>query len=106
MTTLEALDAKRRELEARIAHRELVTVERHADPLDDVYQYTQREVAAGELSRETELLKRIEDAIERCRRGHYGVCIDCGQRIPKRRLRAVPWAERCRWCEERMEAEG
>lgn len=106
MTTLEALVSKRRELEARIAHRELVTVERHADPLDDVYQYTQREVAAGELSRETDLLRRVEAAIERCERGQYGVCIDCGQRIPKRRLKALPWAERCRGCEEQMEAEG
>lgn len=106
MTTLEALDSKRRELQSRISNREPILVERHADPLDDVYQYTQREVAAGELSRETDLLRRVEAAIERCERGQYGVCIDCGQRIPKRRLRAVPWAERCRGCEERMEGEG
>ncbi|MEN6532146.1 MAG: TraR/DksA family transcriptional regulator [Bryobacteraceae bacterium] len=106
MTALEALTHARRELQSRISNREPIQVERHADPLDDVYQYIQRELTAGELSRETELLRRVEAAIERCERGFYGICIDCGQRIKRARLKALPWAERCRECEQQMEAEG
>lgn len=105
MTTLKVLTHARRELRTRISNREPVLVERHADPADDVHQFIQREYSARQLERDTEFLHRVEAAIERCERGHYGVCIDCGQRIPRRRLKAVPWAERCKGCEERMEGE-
>ena len=32
----------------------------------------------------------------------YGVCVDCGEPIPRRRLDAIPWAVRCIACEERL----
>jgi RNA polymerase-binding transcription factor DksA len=33
----------------------------------------------------------------------YGACLECTAEIPERRLRALPFAVRCRSCEERRE---
>ena len=48
------------------------------------------------LTQVTRALKRIED-------GSYGICVDCKQPIPERRLKALPWADRCIKDEERLE---
>jgi DnaK suppressor protein len=50
-----------------------------------------------------ELLQRLDLAVRRCDDGTYGSCIECGQAIPPARLRAVPFAARCRRCEEAQE---
>lgn len=50
-------------------------------------------------------LKRIDAALARLAAGDYGICADCGNRIPARRLEAIPWAERCVTCEERAQAD-
>jgi len=34
----------------------------------------------------------IDAALERIRRGVYGVCVTSRQAIPKERLKAIPWA--------------
>ena len=48
-------------------------------------------------------LHQINDAISRIHNGTYGVCVDCRHRIPERRLRALPFAARCKKCEEARE---
>jgi DnaK suppressor protein len=50
------------------------------------------------------LLRAIEDALARMRRGAYGVCTICEQPISKPRLEAVPWTHLCRECKERQRA--
>ena len=52
---------------------------------------------------EASLAKRIEEALNRMERGEYGRCVDCGQWLRLKRLETVPWAERCRACQERWE---
>jgi RNA polymerase-binding protein DksA len=47
------------------------------------------------------LLRAIEDALARIRHEKFGICDECAQPISKARLEAVPWARRCRDCEER-----
>lgn len=42
-------------------------------------------------------------AVQQLEAGQYGICIDCGQEIPKRRLDIVPGAIRCIECQEREE---
>jgi RNA polymerase-binding protein DksA len=54
------------------------------------------------LQRET--LKHIDAALERLTSGEYGICIECGDPISARRLRAIPWASRCIRCEENTSA--
>ena len=46
------------------------------------------------------LLRAIEEALERIRRGTYGICADCGRPISRARLNAVPWTRFCLDCKE------
>jgi RNA polymerase-binding transcription factor len=55
------------------------------------------------LLNERNLLAAVEEALRRLRDGTYGLCIDCGQPIPEKRLEAIPWAVRDRACQERCE---
>jgi RNA polymerase-binding transcription factor len=50
------------------------------------------------------LLRAIEEALVRIRRGAYGVCEVCEQPISKARLEAVPWTHLCRYCKEQQSA--
>jgi RNA polymerase-binding transcription factor len=53
----------------------------------------------------TQMLQRIEAAIERLDGGQYGRCVRCQGRIADARLRAMPFAVRCRECETIRERE-
>ncbi|NIV75624.1 MAG: TraR/DksA family transcriptional regulator [Gammaproteobacteria bacterium] len=48
-------------------------------------------------------IRRIEEALGRIRSGAYGVCIDCGEDIARKRLEAYPPAARCHDCQARYE---
>jgi DnaK suppressor protein len=54
---------------------------------------------------EREQMEAAEAALERIAAGTYGKCPDCGREIPRARLDAVPWAERCEADQERFERE-
>jgi acetoin utilization protein AcuB len=43
-------------------------------------------------------LAALDHALDRARRGRFGVCEDCGREIPVARLRALPGASRCVRC--------
>ena len=48
--------------------------------------------------------RALATAKARVHEGTYGICAICGERIPSRRLRAIPTATRCVRCQERCEA--
>jgi DnaK suppressor protein len=50
-----------------------------------------------------EMLEKIEEALIRLDSGNFGICTDCGDEIAERRLRALPFALRCKECEEERE---
>ena|SRR5579872_3775064 len=50
-------------------------------------------------------LTRIDEALVRLAAGRYGFCSECEGEIAEPRLRALPFALRCRGCEERFEQE-
>jgi len=50
------------------------------------------------------LLRAIEEALARIRRGTFGMCDACKQTISRARLEAVPWTRLCRECKERQHA--
>jgi DnaK suppressor protein len=49
-----------------------------------------------------EQLNLVAAALDRMDRENYGVCMDCGDPISNRRLRAIPWALHCIACQERL----
>ena len=67
-----------------------------ADIQDDI------EFALIQMKAET--LNKIEEALRRLDEGTFGYCFECGEEISERRLRALPFAVRCKDCEEAREA--
>ena len=55
------------------------------------------------IQMKTETLHKIEEALARHTEGTYGYCFECGDEISERRLRALPFAVRCKDCEEARE---
>ena len=51
----------------------------------------------------SETLAKIDAALARLKQGAYGNCVECGHEIAQPRLRALPFAIRCRDCEETRE---
>lgn len=58
-------------------------------------------VGVNNLSHKQLLL--VEEALERLHSEEFGVCVHCGEQIPVKRLRAVPWGKSCVACAERAE---
>ena len=52
---------------------------------------------------ERTILEQVERAIDRMNEGEYGTCMECAEKISKKRLDAVPWARFCVPCQERIE---
>ncbi len=55
------------------------------------------------IQMKSETLHRIEEALARLESGQFGDCFECGDEISERRLRALPFAVRCKDCEEARE---
>ena len=55
------------------------------------------------LQMKAETLKKIGKALARLEEGSYGNCYECGAEISEQRLRALPFAVRCKSCEESRE---
>ena len=55
------------------------------------------------IQMKSETLSKINDALTRLEQGDYGNCFDCGEEIAEKRLRALPFAVRCKDCEEARE---
>lgn len=43
-------------------------------------------------------IRKIEAALDRVRKGTFGICVACGEQIADERLRIVPHAARCQNC--------
>ena len=63
----------------------------------------QDEIEFALLQMKAETLNKIEEALRRLEEGTFGYCFECGEEISERRLRALPFAVRCKDCEERRE---
>jgi DnaK suppressor protein len=55
------------------------------------------------IQMKSETLSKITDALARLEHGDYGNCFECGEEIAEKRLRALPFAVRCKACEEARE---
>jgi DnaK suppressor protein len=55
------------------------------------------------IQMKSETLTKIDAALRRLDEGTYGNCFECGDEIAEARLRALPFAARCKDCEEARE---
>lgn len=56
------------------------------------------------IQMKSETLNKIEEALHRLEDGTFGYCFECGEEISEARLRALPFAVRCKDCEEARES--
>jgi DnaK suppressor protein len=63
----------------------------------------QEDIEFALIQMKAETLSKINEALARLEEGAYGYCFECGQDIAQQRLRALPFAVRCRDCEEARE---
>ncbi len=63
----------------------------------------QEDIEFALIQMKAETLSKINEALARLDEGSYGNCFECGEEIAERRLRALPFAVRCKDCEEARE---
>ncbi len=63
----------------------------------------QDEIEFALIQMKSETLNKVNDALMRLEQGDYGNCFECGEEIAEKRLRALPFAVRCKDCEEARE---
>jgi DnaK suppressor protein len=61
------------------------------------------EIQVALVGRRTQQVVQIHDALERLSEGRYGLCQECEGFIGTARLRALPFAQRCRDCQGHAE---
>jgi DnaK suppressor protein len=75
------------------------------DELEHSDADSQGEIELALLQMRAATLTRIDEALVRIDAGEYGYCLECAREISEQRLRALPFAVRCRACEETRELE-
>ena len=63
----------------------------------------QEDIEFALIQMKAETLNKINEALARLDEGAYGNCFECGDEISEARLRALPFAVRCKDCEEARE---
>ena len=63
-----------------------------------------RDVDFALMQMKSQTLLKIDEALHRLEQGSYGRCAECEDEIPEARLKALPFATRCRQCQEQYEA--
>src|SRR5712671_2764561 len=106
------LDVRRREIQAEVQGKMRDVREEGTwggklnDVLDTVESSEadiQEDIEFALIQMKSETLNKINDALRRLDDGTYGNCFECGDEIAQPRLRALPFAVRCKDCEEARE---
>jgi DnaK suppressor protein len=81
------------------------TNRRTTDLAETVETEPEDDLVLALIQMKAEMLERVNEAVRHFDEGAYGYCIDCGEVIASARLRAMPFAVRCRDCERTREDE-
>ena len=73
---------------------------------EEAVDLEETDVEQAILDNERALLVEVQQALARIDNGTYGMCSNCGQPIPEKRLEAIPWATLCVTCESKPGSEG
>ncbi|HXQ77954.1 MAG TPA: TraR/DksA C4-type zinc finger protein [Gemmatimonadaceae bacterium] len=106
------LDDRRRELQAEVQGKMRGVREEGTwggklnevlDAVESAEADIQEDLEFALVQMKSETLNKVNDALVRLEQGSYGNCFDCGEEIAEKRLRALPFAVRCKDCEEARE---
>ena len=73
--------------------------ERCSDPLDQLQASESVALAIWSAGVDWEIRKAVETALDVMEDGLYGACQECGGRIHRERLKAIPWTVLCAPCQ-------
>ena len=73
------------------------------DAVESAEADIQEDIEFALVQMKSETLNKVNDALVRLERGDYGFCYECGEEIGEKRLRALPFAVRCKDCEQARE---
>jgi len=76
-----------------------IAIQHSPDALDQTQFAAERDLVVSLLNRDTEMSRRVQQALRRIDDGSYGTCLTCEDPISVKRLNAVPWAELCLGCQ-------
>lgn len=105
------LEDRRREIMSQV-HEKIkgVRTESSGKKMSEVYDAgessesdIQEDIEFALIQMKTETLGKINEALSRLDEGAYGNCFECGEEIAEQRLRALPFAVRCKDCEQARE---
>ena len=95
---------RRESLVGQVQEAELYSRERDSeatqDPADMAANAYTKELLVSMSDNDRQLLKLIDEALDRIENSEYGKCVRCGNAVPDKRLEAVPWARHCLPCQD------
>ena len=101
------LMGRRESLVGQVQAAELYSRERDSeatqDPADMAANAYTKELLVSMSDNDRQLLKLIDEALDRIEAGGYGKCVRCASPLPDKRLKAVPWARHCLPCQDLQE---
>jgi len=105
------LEGRKREIMTEVQEKiRDVRIENHSGKLAHVLDSgesseadIQEDIEFALIQMKAETLSKIDEALGRLEEGAYGNCFECGSQISEQRLRALPFAVRCKDCEEARE---
>jgi DnaK suppressor protein len=80
------------------------TEEPSSDPMDQASDQLETDFLLRLRDRDSRLMVKIKEALERIENGTFGICEECGEAIALKRLRARPMATLCIHCKHEQEA--
>jgi DnaK suppressor protein len=99
-------DALRQALAGDLSLLKELRAQTAGDIVDAALDSAQDEISSQLAEVESRELASVENALERMRKGQYGVCEGCSCKIPMARLNALPYATYCIECQREAEKYG
>ena len=93
-----ALERKLEDLQRSQIKRHLAG-ERCTEPFDQLQANESVSLAIWSAGVDWETRKAVETALGAMEKGLYGACQECGRRIHRERLKAIPWTILCAPCQ-------
>ncbi|MGI8988136.1 MAG: TraR/DksA family transcriptional regulator [Bryobacteraceae bacterium] len=91
---------------AEVPEQDELATQDYGDKANSTYA---KESLLQQRSQDGTQLIAVQDALRRIKDGAYGICAECGEPIPPKRLAAVPWTPVCIQCQrfqDEMQPEG
>jgi len=105
-TLIQRRDALRTALAGDLSLLKELRAQTSSDVIDAALDCAQDEISSQLAEVESRELASIENALQRMREGHFGLCEACSCHIPMARLHALPYATFCIDCQREAERQG